>query len=175
MSNLLLIGYRCTGKTTTGRLVAQRLNWRMRDADDAVEEAAGRSIHEMFEFDGESYFRDLEVEAVGRLVQLDRHVISLGGGVVLREENRLAIQPHTCVWLRASIETIWSRMTDDDATLARRPALTDHDGYQEIEQLLALREPLYQQCADFSVNTDGKTPDGIADEIVRLTGGTPEP
>jgi shikimate kinase len=173
MSNLFLIGYRCTGKTTIGRLVAQRLQWQIEDADDALEKTSGRSIKAIFAADGEPHFRDLEVETIGRLSQLDQHVISLGGGAVLRAENRAAIQPHRSVWLQASIETIWRRMTGDASNDARRPPLTDHDDYQEIEQLLALREPLYRQCADFSVDTDGKTPDEIADEIVRLIDGAP--
>lgn len=168
MTNLVLIGYRCTGKTTIGKLVAKQLNMAHVDADDALEAACGRKIRDIFAEDGEPFFRNLEVETIQHLVNSDNTIISLGGGAVLRKENRDAIQPHDTVWLKATAASIWERMNSDATTNARRPALTDRDGYEEIVELLAAREPLYRECSDFSVDTDQKKTSAIACEIVDL-------
>src|SRR5688500_2590703 len=81
--NLLLIGYRGTGKSTVARLVAERLNWPWLDADVELERRAGKSIAAIFAEDGEPAFRDLESQVLAELVQADRHVLALGGGVIL--------------------------------------------------------------------------------------------
>lgn len=170
MPNLVLIGYRCTGKTTVGKLVAKRLKLSHVDADDALEQRAGRSIRDIFAENGEDFFRDLEVEVIQHLIENNHTVISLGGGAVLRRENREVIRSHVTVWLQASAESIWKRMNTDATTGERRPALTGRDGYEEIVELLAAREPLYRECADFSVDTEQKKPAELADEIVDLLG-----
>jgi len=168
MPNLVLIGYRCTGKTTVGKLVAKELKMAHVDADDALEEDAGRTIRDIFNDDGEDFFRDLETQVIQRLVQRDNTVISLGGGAVIRDDNRQALIPHRIVWLQATPESIWKRMNTDSTTGQRRPALTDHDGYREIVELLDDREPLYRACAEISVDTEEKSPSEIANEIVGL-------
>jgi shikimate kinase len=176
MTHVVLIGYRCTGKTTVGRCIAERAQRAHFDADAELEKNASRSIQEIFAQDGESHFRDLEIKTIEQLVQQPSPaVISLGGGAVLREENRVAISSHIVVWLMASSEAIWERMNADATTEQRRPALTDHDGYREIVELMAQREPLYRENADYSVETVGKSPDEIADEIVSLIGDIPAP
>lgn len=167
MTNILLIGYRGTGKTTVGRLLSERLNWAFVDSDVDVEAAAGKSIAEIFVEDGERAFRDLEQQVVAELVERDSHVISLGGGAVLREANRTAIRrAGQVVWLTASPAAIHARLTADESTAQRRPNLTPHGGLVEIEQLLTEREPLYRECATCEVSTEGRSPAGIVDCII---------
>jgi len=164
---IALIGYRGTGKTTVSRLLAARLDYRWIDADAEIERRAGKSIGEIFDELGEPVFRDLEAEVVAELCQWDGVVLALGGGAVLRETNRRCLaRCWAVVWLRASVETLAQRIADDPTTAARRPNLTNHGGRTEIEHLLGEREPIYRACATLEVDTEGKDPAEIADEIV---------
>jgi shikimate kinase len=169
--NLALIGYRGTGKTTVGQHLAHALGWPWVDADVLLEQQAGKSIKEIFDAGGEALFRDLEAQVVAELTARDQTIIALGGGAVLREENRAAIHAG-CVtaWLTATPETIAARMEADPTTAARRPNLTAAGGLAEIERLLAVRAPLYRGCADCIVATDGRAPETIAAEIVAVIG-----
>jgi shikimate kinase len=165
--NLLLIGYRGTGKTTVARLVAERLGWKWLDADEEVERRAGKSIAAIFRDDAEKAFRDLESEVLAELVRLDRHVLALGGGVVLRAENRALIkQGAGVVWLTADPETIQARIAADTTTAARRPNLTASGGIEEIRRLLTEREPFYRECAKTVIDTTGRALGDVADEVV---------
>jgi shikimate kinase len=165
--SLTLIGYRATGKTTVARLLARRLGWDWIDADVEIERRAGKSIATIFAEDGEPAFRDLEVTVTADLSQQPRLVLAAGGGAPMRAENRQAMRRGgAVVWLRALPETIHRRMSGDATTAGRRPNLTDQGGLGEIVDLLARREPIYQLAADFAVDTEGKTPEQIADEIL---------
>ena len=158
--SLTLIGYRATGKTTVARLLAERLGWDWIDADVEIERRAGKSIASIFAEDGEPAFRDLEVAVTADLCQRPRLVLAAGGGAPMRAENRQAMRRGgTVVWLKALPETIHRRMSGDATTAGRRPDLTDQGGLAEIVELLARREPIYQETADFAVDTEGKTPD----------------
>jgi len=119
--NLILIGYRGTGKTTVGRLLAEKLDWAFVDADDEVQRRAGKTIAQIFADQGESAFRDVEEQVVMDLVQRSEHIVSLGGGAILRENNRRAIcAAGSAIWLTASPETIHARLQSDSATAERR-------------------------------------------------------
>jgi shikimate kinase len=164
---VFLIGYRGTGKTTVARELAARLGYRAVDSDDIVESEAGKSIARIFAEDGEPTFRDMEANAVAALSREQRVVVGLGGGAVLREENRRAIKAAgRVIWLQASVDTILARVAADPMTLARRPNLTASGGRIEIEELLAKRTPLYSECATLIVDTEGKTASEVAEEIV---------
>jgi shikimate kinase len=165
-SLVMLIGYRGTGKSTVARLLAERLGWVWIDADDEIERRAGRTIREIFAMGGEVAFRGWESQVVEDLSRRRHSVVALGGGAVLRHENRAWIREGCVVWLTAPAETIQARVAMDPATASRRPNLTISGGLAEIQQLLAVREPLYRECADWVVDTVDKTPDQIADEIV---------
>jgi shikimate kinase len=161
-----LIGYRGTGKTSVARELAARLRWDWVDADDLVEQRAGKSIAAIFADEGEPVFRDLESQVVRDLCSLQRTVVALGGGAILREENREAIRGAGPVaWLTARINTLLARMAEDQATASRRPNLTQLDDRQEIETLLAERTPYYRECATLIVDTEGKNTAQVADEI----------
>jgi shikimate kinase len=168
--NIVLIGYRGTGKSTVGRQVAAQLAMEFVDADEELESRAGRSIREIFASGGEGAFRDLEAVVIGDLLQGDQRVTALGGGAVLRPDNREQIRRanNRVVWLQADAATLHERIDADAATSQRRPNLTATGGLPEIERLLAIREPLYRECAEFVVNTEGKTPEQVAAEVVSL-------
>lgn len=165
-SPVYLIGYRGTGKTSVARELATRLNCHWLDADDVIEQRAGKSIAQIFAEDGEGAFRDLEAAVVEELCGKAGFVVSLGGGAVLRESNRRAIRgAGPVVWLTASVESIVARLKADEATASRRPNLTSAGGRAEIESLLNQRMPLYRECATLTVDTEGKTVIQVTDEI----------
>jgi shikimate kinase len=165
---IFLVGYRGTGKTTVARLVAQRLGRESIDADKEIERRAGKTIAALFTDDGEPPFRDLEAAVVADLART-RLVISTGGGAVLRAANRAVMQAAgPIVWLTASVDTIAVRIADDAATARLRPNLTAVGGKAEIQAVLAERTPIYKACATFVVDTEGKTPAEVADEIIAL-------
>lgn len=169
--NLVLIGYRATGKTTLARLLAQRLGWEWIDADVEIERRAGKSIAQIFADDGEPAFRDLEAQVIADLCARDRLVLATGGGAPLRAESRQAMRRGgRVVWLKALSETIHARMSGDATTAARRPNLTDKDPLAEIEHLLARREPAYREAAHCQVDTEGRTPGDLVAEIVDRSG-----
>jgi len=166
-SPIALIGYRGTGKTTVAKLLAEQLGYNWIDTDDEIEQRNGKSIAAIFEESGEQVFRDLEAEVVADLCQRNRTVLALGGGAVLREANQKCLaQCQQIVWLRASANTIAQRLSSDPMTASRRPNLTNRGGLHEIEQLLVTREPIYRACATLEVDTEGKDPTEIVDEIV---------
>jgi shikimate kinase len=171
-SNLVfLIGYRCTGKSTVGRLLADTLRWTFVDADVELERHAGKTIREIFEEESESGFRDREEAVLEQLCQSPPKVISTGGGVILRERNRERLQGGFVVWLTASAEVIASRMVSDPSTTARRPNLTV-GGLEEIRQLLAVREPFYRSCADVEISTEELSPEMVVSRILAEWGST---
>ncbi|HWA97271.1 MAG TPA: shikimate kinase, partial [Pirellulales bacterium] len=170
--SIVLIGYRGSGKSAVAASLARRLGWQAIDADLVLEERAGKSIAEIFRDGGEQVFRELESQVIGELVERDEVVIAAGGGVVLRDGNRSALgRAEHVIWLRAAVPTLLERVNADPATAARRPNLTTQGGEAEVRALLAQREPLYRQCAAATVDTDGKTPDAIAAEIVQWLAG----
>jgi shikimate kinase len=164
--SLFLIGYRGTGKTSVAERLASRVGWPWIDADSLIEQRAGQSISSIFAREGERRFRELEEQVVQSLCQRDRVVVALGGGAVLRKSScELVKNSGTVVWLQATPATLFDRICQDVTTGTRRPNLTHLGGLAEIEQVLAAREPIYAACAHMKVNTEGKTPDEIAEEI----------
>lgn len=163
---IFLIGYRGSGKSTVGRVLASRLGWAFVDADVVIEERAGKTIREIFAAEGEAGFRNREATVLADLCKRTDTVIATGGGVVLRPENRDLLRGNGFVaWLTASAPTLWNRIQADSITTARRPALTT-GGLAEVEQLLADREPLYRETADVEVSVEVVSPEQAADAIL---------
>jgi shikimate kinase len=165
-SLVFLIGYRGSGKTTVGRLLADRLGWDFVDADALLEQRRGKTIREIFAEDGEASFRETESAILAELCSRTNTVIATGGGMILRPENRELLREHGFVaWLNADAATLWARIQADTTTAARRPPLTV-GGLAEVEQLLAAREPLYRSCSDLEVPVMSLSPEHAADAIL---------
>ena len=163
--NIFLIGYRCTGKTTVARLLAEKLGWDWVDADSVLEGRYGKSIRQIFAEEGEISFRDKEEQIFAELCRLQRCVVATGGGVISRDVNRQQMRSAgKVVWLTADAQTIWERLQADPATTEKRPPLTV-GGLAEIEEVLKMREPLYRACADFTISTTGQSTGEIAQQI----------
>lgn len=136
--------------------LARRLGWTWIDADNELEQRAGRSIKDIFAADGEPVFRQMERAVIVDLLHRKQLVLSTGGGAVLNPDTRRDLQSAgPVVWLTASVETIASRILGDTSTAIRRPRLTPQGGITEIRELLQVREPLYRECASIIINTDG--------------------
>ena len=164
---LALIGYRGTGKSTVGMRLARRLQWDWLDADNELERRAGRTIKQIFATDGEPTFRQLEREVLIELLSRQRLVLSTGGGCVLNADTRRDLCAAGPVgWLKASVETIASRILLDKTTKARRPNLTAAGGIDEIRTLLAQREPLYRACATITIDTEELSLSEVVTRIV---------
>ena len=165
--NLVLIGYRCTGKTTIGEILAEKLDWPLVDTDTLVQERAGWSIKEIVAEGGWADFRRRERETIADVAARDRQVISAGGGAVLDEANARALRAGgRVVLLTASPETIWDRMQADPKTAAERPNLTDSGGIAEIRNLLAERRPKYLAACHYEIPTDRFSPEETAGRIL---------
>jgi shikimate kinase len=166
--NLVLIGLRGSGKTTVARLLAQRLGWPWFDSDLELERRAGKSIARIFAEDGEPAFRELECAIVRELATGSRAVLALGGGAIVRSESRQSLR-HGChvVWLQAPPELLWQRMQQDQATAERRPPLSSASGITEIIATLESRRQVYEACANAVVQTEGRSPEEVAQAILR--------
>ena len=150
MSLIALIGLPGSGKSTVGRHLARGLKLRFIDSDTEIEQRIGGPIRAYFEREGEERFRDLEQEAIDSLTQATSTVLATGGGVVLREANRVALkQRSTVVYLRSKPEDLFRRLRHD----SKRPLLQVADPLARLRELYAVRDPLYRETAHYIVET----------------------
>ena len=165
---IILTGFSGTGKSQIAPIVAERLGWRVVDTDHLVERAAHMTIADIFERDGEPRFRELEAAAVREACAQEKAVISIGGGAVLRPDNRrLLAEGGFIVCLEARPETILSRLRDGmDKEPSGWPLLAGPDPLALIRELKSARQPFYA-LADHTVHTDGLSPQLAAEEVVR--------
>lgn len=181
MANIVLVGFRCSGKTTVGRYLGKRLRMEFVDSDDLVELRARQSIRAIFETKGESWFRGQEAEVLSELAHRDNLVIATGGGCVLRYKTVRELKRNgRVVLLEADPETLHRRIREDPRSSTTRPALTAMGLKDEIESQLELRRPYYERAADVRVSTVSRPIDDIAEEIMTRLGikaalGTPLP
>jgi len=164
---LLLVGMMGAGKSTVGRLLADRLGWRYLDSDAQVAQTTGRTVPEIFAEDGEAAFRAEETKALIEAVSgADPTVVSVAGGAVLSEENRaLLVRSGTVVWLRARPETLAKRVGDG----AGRPLLGDDPG-AALAALYEVRRPLYESVASVTVDVDDLPPEVVVERVLAATG-----
>ena len=161
--NLILIGFMGTGKTTIGKDVAKSLGFRFVDTDELICRKAGKSVPKIFEEDGEAAFRLIETEILEEYGNMTDQVISTGGGIVTEKRNHILLhQAGYVVWLKASPETIFDRVSRNK----NRPLLQVDDPLQTIKEMLEGRMELYDAIDDLSINTDKLTLEEIAFGIV---------
>ncbi len=165
---LALVGYRGTGKSTVGRILAGRLHRPFCDADLEIERVAGRSIGAIFSEWGEPVFRDWEERILGELIeQYPAAVLATGGGAVVREINRRRLRDFgLVVWLKADPAELALRLEADHPGAPGRPALTPAGPISEIAHVLNERTSLYERVADTAIETGGQRPEQVADAIL---------
>lgn len=164
---LTLIGYRGSGKTSVAAGLAQKLGLPAVDSDLLVQQRAGCSIKEIFERQGETAFRNLEAEVIADILSGPGAILSAGGGAILRDNTRERMRSAgPVVWLTATPEELGRRIAADQVSAAQRPSLTNAGLLQEIESVLHTRIPLYEEASTLQIETERKSPDEIADEII---------
>ena len=169
--NIYLIGYRCTGKTTVGKLLAGHLEWDFIDTDDKIVEVAESSIKEIVDSQGWEIFRKMERDVIIKVSSNRSHVIATGGGVILDEENiRIMKQTGSVIWLKASAVTIQQRLSIDQTTQAYRPSLTQKGTIDEVRDTLKKRAPYYERAMNYGVETDEATVEDVCREILERIG-----
>ena len=160
--NLYLVGMMGAGKSAVGRPLAEALGYRFLDADDALQQVAGRTIPEIFASDGEAGFRDLETAVLGQIAGWHSLVVATGGGVVTRPENWGHMRQGVVVWLDAPPLLLLERLRADPTP---RPLLNADDTAQRLDALLAERQPLYAQ-ADLHILQGGARPTEVAQQVL---------
>lgn len=162
MKNIVLTGFMGTGKTVVGRRLSKILKMELIDVDSEIERSEKMSINEIFRRCGESRFREIETEMIKKLSKRDNVIISTGGGAVLKKENMLALKENgVIICLLATPETILKRTSHT----YNRPLLQVENPLRRIKELLDYRKPFYEK-ADIMIDTEGKTPAQIAEEII---------
>jgi shikimate kinase len=168
---IVLIGYRGSGKTTVGRLLAERLGRPFVDSDELIVSRAGKTIAQIFATGGEEAFRDLESAVVAKVALLADHVIALGGGALGRPRNLAAVQAggHKIFYLYCQPRELLRRIQADPTTTAGRPALSNlGGGIEEIEKILSHRQPHWRKVMHAEVDVTELTPPQIADVIAKV-------
>lgn len=164
--NIVLIGYRGTGKSVIGAMLAKRLGMQCVAMDEEIVNKAGMSVPEIVEQFGWPGFRDRESAEARDLATRDNIIIDTGGGIIERPENIEVLQKNACmIWLKASVQTIVARIEGG----TQRPALTEGKTFtEEVAEVLERRNPKYQSAAQHEIDTDHLTPQQIADAIVDI-------
>jgi shikimate kinase len=161
--NIILTGFMGSGKTSVGKLLAKKLDYKFVDLDKLIVERVGKSINDIFAEKGEKYFRDIETKIVKEISLDDKQVVATGGGVVLRTENMDALEKSgQIIYLHVSPEVVYERLKYDDS----RPLLKVKDPLQKIKELLDKREPYYKRN-NFMIDTSNMTVEEVVQEIVK--------
>lgn len=163
MSNIYLIGMMGSGKTSTGKALAESLGYAFIDLDEALEKKLGRTISEIFKTNGEPFFRGEETRVLEDVSKQGPAVMATGGGIVLRPENVERMKKSgRVIYLKTSLDWLWKRVQKE----SNRPLLKVEDPRAALEKILNDRRDLYEKAGDLVVMTDGKTPDEVAEEIM---------
>ena len=162
--SIYLVGMMGSGKTSTGRPLAERLGYGFVDADAVIEQAAGCSIPDIFDRDGEAGFRSLESQVLNAISQHHSLVVATGGGVVTQPENWGLLHSGIVIWLDVVPDQLLHRLNADSTV---RPLLQATDPEASLNTLLNERRPLYGE-ADLTVVINDETPEAVADGILQL-------
>jgi shikimate kinase len=164
LERIILVGGMCSGKSTVGRLVAERLKWSFIDFDESIERSECRTVAQIFRDCGEPRFRALEAELTAELERKLGVVLAPGGGWITQPDLMERLRPGSfVVWLRVSPETAWDRHRQQSSV--ERPLLSVEDPLKALRAILAERGALYAR-ADAIVDTDGRDPQTVAEEVV---------
>lgn len=163
MSNIILIGFMGCGKSTIGKRLSYAFRKPFLDTDKIIEKKADMTISELFERKGEAYFRDLETACIKELIEeTGEYVIAVGGGLVLRSENRRLLKElGRVIYLRAVPDTIYERLKKDRT----RPLLQGDNPQEKIRTMMSERAAVYEEAAQIIVDVDGKDFEEIIKEI----------
>ena len=166
MKNIVLMGFMGAGKTTIGKKLAKALECEFIDTDEWIEKEQGRKISDIFAEEGESAFRNMETDLLKRLQNSeDKFVLSIGGGMPVREENRALLRNlGTVVYLKTSKEEIIRRVSGD----TNRPLLQGGALEEKVTNLMNAREQIYRETACVEILTDDKEPQKVVSEILKL-------
>ncbi len=151
------------GKTTVGMELAKKLNYKLIDTDHSIENDQSREIKDIFSQDGESFFRNLETLKLKELTNVENAIISTGGGIILKDENRSILNNLFTIYLKADFENIFNRIKQDTS----RPLLLTDDPYNTAKDIFKSRQSVYESFK-IHVRTDNKTPQQVVEEIINL-------
>ena len=164
--NIVLIGYRCSGKTEVGKILARELEKDFLDTDELIEDNAGCSIETIIAKDGWNHFREIEKSLIEEVSRRNNLIIATGGGVVMDEDNVKNLKENAwIVWLDGKLEVLGERMNREQKSGKIRPSLTGVDPLEEIKQVLDVRIPFYKKAANFVVDTSNRTLEKVAASI----------
>jgi shikimate kinase len=165
MNRLFLIGPMGSGKTTVGRVLAERFGLTFLDLDHEIERRCGVDVSTIFDIEGEAGFRAREQAMLDELTRRDRVLLATGGGTILSLDNRQALhQRGLVVWLQTSVDQQLRRLERDQ----RRPLLQLPNRRERLEKLASERNPLYQECAHMTIRSANVTPQQMAQRAERL-------
>jgi shikimate kinase len=168
MMNIVLIGYRATGKTEVGKALAKQLGYDFIDSDILIEEEAGCSIADIVKKEGWPGFRNREKVVIKRLAKMKKVVIAAGGGAILDPENvKYLKKSGILIWLKTRPETILRRLKENNKTNSQRPSLTGKSLDAELIQILEERAPLYKGAAHIEIDTNNRSIEEIVKEICK--------
>ena len=162
--NIVLIGYRGTGKSTVGKILGRMLAWDVVSTDAEVVRLAHLSIPDIVSRFGWDYFRDLESQVCQDLAGRESLILDTGGGAILRPQNVEALKRSGWLfWLTAAVPTIVERIGND----TQRPSLTGTKSFtEETADVLRTREPIYRAAADYTISTEGRNPEEVAEAVL---------
>ncbi len=160
--NLYLVGMMGVGKTTIGKVLAEKFHYRFVDTDDVIVQATGKSINEIFRQDGEAAFRSVEKNVLAQVSTYTQMVVATGGGIVMYQENWSYMHYGLIIWLDAPVELLIQRLAEDTS----RPLLQDTNPEAKLRSLLQQRQPMYAQADLHIPISSQETPTQIADKIL---------
>jgi shikimate kinase len=167
--NIILIGYRGSGKSTVGSRLAVRLNLKFVDIDDLVEERQGVPISDLVKSHGWGHFRKLERSTIEEISKEDHLVIAPGGGAMLDTDNVKALRKNGfIIWLKADKQTLLKRLNQDPGTNTRRPTLTGRGTSEELKEVMSLREPIYERISEIQIDTSMIDVETVVENILTV-------